>query len=75
MPSIDYSPIIERLEKATRELVDAVNFDVNGAMIGNQWRGGNGGLVSRETLIKVDEASRALDAAASFRSLSEQGGA
>lgn len=34
---------MERLVKASRELVDAVSFDDNGMMIGGKWQGGNGG--------------------------------
>lgn len=51
-----------RLIAATRALVDSVSFDVNGAMIAGQYRGGNGGLVSRETITRADEARRAIAA-------------
>lgn len=56
------SETIKRLMKATKELVDAVSFDVNGIMLPTGWQGGNGGLVSRETIQKADEARRALNA-------------
>lgn len=51
-----------RLAAATRALVDSICFDVNGALIAGQYRGGNGGLVSRETIACADEARRALAA-------------
>ncbi len=54
--------IIERLVKAAGELADAVSFDVNGRMVGKIYSGGNGGLVSTETLAKVDEVQRVLSA-------------
>lgn len=53
---------VERLAKAARELVDAIVFDEHGAMIGDKWMGGNGGLISRETLVKADDVRRALAA-------------
>ena len=30
------------LEKAAKELIDALSFDDSGALIGGTWRGGNG---------------------------------
>lgn len=39
------------LIKAAKELVDAITFDDSGIM----GRGGNGGLISRETIRKADE--------------------
>ncbi|MER8959324.1 hypothetical protein [Mesorhizobium sp. M0701] len=55
---------IDRLKAASKELVDAINFDDNGAMVGGKWMGGNGGLLSRETLQKADAVRRALNALA-----------
>ena len=40
-------------------LVDMVSFDDNGSMVGKEWRGGNGGLLSRETT-KAADAVRSL---------------
>lgn len=54
---------MERLLAAAKEVVDAVSFDVNGAMIGNTWMGGNGGLVSLSTIAKTDALRRAISAA------------
>lgn len=51
-----------RLAAATKALIDAICFDLNGALIGGKWMGGNGGLVSRETIARADEARRALAA-------------
>lgn len=53
---------VERLKIAAKELVEAINFDDNGALVGGKWMGGNGGLLSRETLRKADEVRRALHA-------------
>lgn len=51
------------LIKAAQELVDSVAFDVNGKLIGGQWVGGHGGLVSRETIQKSDALRRILSRA------------
>ncbi len=48
------------LEKAAKELLDAVSFDVNGRMIGHTYQGGNGGLISIETLKAADNLRRVL---------------
>jgi hypothetical protein len=50
----------DSLAAAAQSLVDAVSFDVNGALIGQTYMGGNGGLVSRDTLAKADAVRRAL---------------
>lgn len=64
----------ETLISAAKALVDAVSFDDSGAMVAGQWKGGNGGLLSRETLkaadtlrkvIAVEEAAREPHEAAS----------
>ena len=52
----------DRLRTAAQELVDAIVFDDCGAMIGGKWMGGNGGLISRETITKADAVRRALAA-------------
>ncbi len=51
------------LANAARKLVDSISFDVNGALIGGQWRGGHGGLTSQETLKLGDGGRRELDGA------------
>ena len=53
---------VRRLIVASKNLVDAISFDENGVMIGGQWKGGNGGLISRETNIQIDEVRRAIAA-------------
>lgn len=53
------SPVAELIISA-KELVAAVSFDMNGIIIGNKYVGGNGGLLSNETLIKADAVQRAL---------------
>ena len=52
----------DRLIKAAKALVAAVDFDMNGMMIGKVYQGGNGGLISRETIQKSDELRRAIAA-------------
>ena len=56
------APFVERLLSASQDVVDAISFDDNGAMIGGKWQGGNGGLLSRETISKADELRRAINA-------------
>lgn len=53
-------PQLEELIKASKDLVDSLSFDDNGAMIAGKWIGGNGGMISRKTLIKADAVRRAL---------------
>lgn len=44
-----------------RALLEAVDFDSNGIMVGNMRQGGNGGILSRQTLKAADDLRRALD--------------
>ncbi|WP_116654842.1 hypothetical protein [Pelagibacterium sediminicola] len=44
-----------------RALLDAVDFDNNGKMVAGVYRGGNGGLISRETIIAADELRKVLE--------------
>jgi hypothetical protein len=44
--------------KAGKVLVDAVSFDDCGALIGGRFMGGNGGLISRQTIEKADALRR-----------------
>jgi len=43
-----------------QKVVDAVTFDDSGSLIAGVWKGGNGGLLSRETLVEVDLLRRML---------------
>jgi hypothetical protein len=52
----------KRLAKAAKALVDAVAFDDVGMNVGTKFVGGNGGLLSRETIAKADELRRAISA-------------
>jgi hypothetical protein len=52
----------ERLCRAAKAVVDAISFDVNGIALPTGFMGGNGGLISRETIAKADELRRALAA-------------
>ena len=46
---------------ATRELVNCVQRDDTGQMVGQIWMGGNGGLLSKETLRAADKLRTILD--------------
>lgn len=43
-----------------RALLDSVSFDNNGALVGNQFVGGEGGLISPKTIRAADELRKAL---------------
>lgn len=53
---------MSELLKKAKALLDAVQRDDTGAMVGNEWRGGNGGLLSRETLVRADDLRREIAA-------------
>jgi hypothetical protein len=53
---------LDDLIAKARELVDAVNYDESGTQVGLVYMGGNGGMLSRETLKIADELSVILDA-------------
>jgi hypothetical protein len=44
----------------SRALVDAVTMDDSGMMVGTIWQGGNGGLLSNDTIKAADRLRRAL---------------
>lgn len=48
------------LARAAKDLLDSVTFDDCGAMIAGKYQGGNGGLISRETIQKADILRRVL---------------
>ena len=50
---------IEIIQKA-EALMKRVDFDNNGAMVAGKFVGGNGGLISRETIKAADELRRVL---------------
>lgn len=52
------------LQRAARALLDSIDFDNNGAMVAGRLVGGNGGLISRETIKAADELRKALTEAA-----------
>lgn len=49
------------LAMAAKALLDAVTFDDCGMMIAGKFQGGNGGLISRETIQKADALRRVLN--------------
>ncbi len=53
---------LDNLLACSRALVAAVTSDDSGQLIGTQWVGGNGGLLSRETIRVTDQLRLALDA-------------
>lgn len=59
--AIDAAPIELRLRHSAKKLLEAVDFDNNGVMVGMQPMGGNGGLISLDTTRAADELRRVLD--------------
>ncbi|WP_217577362.1 hypothetical protein [Mesorhizobium sp. GbtcB19] len=53
---------VARLISAAKALAESVSFDDSGRMIGGKWHGGNGGLISRDTITKADAVRRAIAA-------------
>lgn len=47
--------------KDVRELTELVRFDEHGRLVAGQYVGGNGGLISRDTMAKNDAVVRDLD--------------
>lgn len=45
---------VEHLVHHARELLERVSFDEHGTMVAGKFVGGNGGLLSRETVIAAD---------------------
>jgi hypothetical protein len=54
--------ILDDIVKLSRALVDAVTMDDSGMMVGTIWQGGNGGLLSNDTIKAADRLRRALAA-------------
>lgn len=52
----------DELIAAATALLTSVDFDNNGMMVAGVYRGGNGGLISRETTKAADDLRRVLDA-------------
>lgn len=63
--AIDAAPIELRLRASARKLLEAVDFDNNGVMVGQVRTGGNGGLISLDTTRAADDLRRVLEAAGS----------
>lgn len=51
---------LNTLMPKAKALLDAVTFDDSGAMVAGKWVGGNGGLISRETMKAADELRQAM---------------
>lgn len=45
---------MSELLKKAKALVDQIQLDDTGMMVGQTWVGGNGGLLSRETIVMAD---------------------
>ena len=52
----------ETVIKAAYDLIAAIQRDDTGTMVGKSWVGGNGGMLSRDTLAAADRLRMALDA-------------
>ena len=52
----------DELIAAATALLAFVDFDNNGMMVAGVYRGGNGGLISRETTKAADDLRRVLEA-------------
>ncbi len=50
----------EELRKKAKALVDAVTQDDSGTLVAGTWVGGNGGLLSRDTIKAADELRKEL---------------
>jgi hypothetical protein len=53
--------MIENVIKAAEELLESIQFDDHGMMVGHKWQGGNGGMISTNTIRKADELRRAIN--------------
>lgn len=56
------TPAVQRLADAAAALVASLSHDEQGTMIGGKYQGGNGGLISHETIRLSDEVRRAIAA-------------
>jgi hypothetical protein len=55
------TPAVENALAKSRDLLARVTFDSDGIMVGPIRPGGNGGLLSNETIKAADQLRRALD--------------
>lgn len=53
---------LQAVADEARKLAEAVSHDDNGSMVAGVWVGGNGGLLSRETIRAADRVRLALNA-------------
>jgi hypothetical protein len=60
--STDRLTAAETVIAEARKLVDAIQMDDTGMMVGTIWQGGNGGLLSTETIQQTDRTRKALEA-------------
>lgn len=67
-------PVASALDQA-RRLLDCVSFDDQGIMVGHTRQGGNGGLLSNNTITAAEELRRQLDALPSPLPRAGEGGA
>lgn len=49
-----------RIAEKAKALLDAVEFDNNGAMVAGKWVGGNGGLIGHDTIRAADDLRKTL---------------
>jgi hypothetical protein len=55
---------IENIRRAAKKLLDSVDFDNNGIIVGQVRTGGNGGLISLDTVRAADNLRIVLDSTA-----------
>jgi hypothetical protein len=51
---------VQKLAQTAGALLEAVDFDNNGAMVAGKFVGGNGGLISQATIRAADELRKVL---------------
>lgn len=60
--AIDAQPAELRVRETARKLLESVDYDNNGRLVGMQPMGGNGGLISLDTTRAADQLRLALGA-------------
>lgn len=72
--AIDAHPIELQLHAAAKSLLELVDFDNNGRMVGMARTGGNGGLISHDTTRAADELRKVLDRYTALEAAAAAGG-
>lgn len=72
--AIDAAPIHLQLHATAKTLLELVDFDNNGMMVGPVRTGGNGGLISHDTTRAADELRKVLARSAALEATAPAGG-